>query len=468
MFMLIIPFVINFNPISIGRSDRVFSITLYFLASLCNVFVQCGVISTSPHKIRSLTYSAFYAIIAVYTAPVHGFSGGADINSIIEKEYSMLKKLIVTVLAFSLAVCGTACSSQNSSIETTAEISAETTESVTETATETEISAGLEYWAENSAAAQSIIEYVESVTDENSENFVPVNERTAFFDLDGTLYGELFPTYFDQCLMLHRLLHDSTYTPTEEYREYAQQLEDALFAHEPEPDSDKSSAQVTAEIFKGFTPDEYKAYIRDFMSESAYGFEGMTYGEGFYKPMVSLVEYLSENDFTIFICSGTERTILRELTKDTLGKWIPPQNIIGSVFSLESEGQDGTDGRKYNCSQDEKLLFEGNLISKNQKMNKVFSIFNETGAEPTISFGNSSGDFSMGTYTLRNGGKSYMLLCDDIERDYGDIEKAEEFAEKCAELGFETISMKSDFLTIYGENITKTETDSADEEDKAA
>ena len=462
MFMLIIPFVINFNPISIGRSDRVFSI------------FQCGVIPTSPHKIRSLTYSAFYAIIAVYITPVHGFSDGADINSITEKEYSMLKKLIITVLAFSLAVCGTACSSQDSSIETTAEISkettepAETTESVTETATETEISAGLEYWAENSAAAQSIIEYVESVTDENSENFVPVNERTAFFDLDGTLYGELFPTYFDQCLMLHRLLHDSTYTPTEEYREYAQQLEDALFAHEPEPDSDKSSAQVTAEIFKGFTPDEYKAYIRDFMSESAYGFEGMTYGEGFYKPMVSLVEYLSENDFTIFICSGTERTILRELTKDTLGEWIPPQNIIGSVFSLESEGQDGTDGRKYNCSQDEKLLFEGNLISKNQKMNKVFSIFNETGAEPTISFGNSSGDFSMGTYTLRNGRKSYMLLCDDIERDYGDIEKAEEFAEKCAELGFETISMKSDFLTIYGENVTKTETDSVDEEDKAA
>ena len=73
MFMLIIPFVINFNPISIGRSDRVFSI------------VQCGVIPTSPHKIRSFTYSAFYAIIAVYTAPVHGFSSGADINSIIEK-----------------------------------------------------------------------------------------------------------------------------------------------------------------------------------------------------------------------------------------------------------------------------------------------------------------------------------------------------------------------------------------------
>ena len=62
----------------------------------------------------------------------------------------------------------------------------------------------------------------------------------------------------------------------------------------------------------------------------------------------------------------------------------------------------------------------------------------------------------MGTYTVRNGGKAYMLLCDDTERDYGNTEKAAKFEKQCKELGFETVSMKNEFETIYGEKVKKT------------
>ena len=56
----------------------------------------------------------------------------------------------------------------------------------------------LEYWTENSPNAQSIIDFVAAVTDEKSDKFVPPEKRIAVFDVDGTLLGELFPTYFDQ------------------------------------------------------------------------------------------------------------------------------------------------------------------------------------------------------------------------------------------------------------------------------
>ena len=52
-----------------------------------------------------------------------------------------------------------------------------------------------EYWSEDSQAAESLRAYVSKVTDENdAENFIPVKDRIAVFDMDGTLTCETFFT----------------------------------------------------------------------------------------------------------------------------------------------------------------------------------------------------------------------------------------------------------------------------------
>ena len=127
------------------------------------------------------------------------------------------------------------------------------------------------YWNSDSPAMASIISFVNTVTDEKSASFVPEEERIAVFDMDGTLYGELFPTYFDECLLLHRLLHDESYQASPGDRAWAQSAENALLCGEPEPDSPRSSAQMAAEAFRGFTVEEYRAYVRAFMAEPAAG-----------------------------------------------------------------------------------------------------------------------------------------------------------------------------------------------------
>ena len=96
---------------------------------------------------------------------------------------------------------------------------------------------------------------------------------------------------------------------------------------------------------------------------------------------------------------------------------------------------------------------EGNLVVKNQKANKVFAIVEEIGMPPVLVFGNSSGDLAMAEYCLQNGGRAWMLLCDDVERDWGDPEAAAGFAEDCRARGIGTISMRDDFATIYGEDV---------------
>ena len=143
-------------------------------------------------------------------------------------------------------------------------------------------------WTEQSPTVASLTAFVESATDPASDTYLPENERIAVFDFDGTLYGELYPTYFDVCLFLHRALHDPNYTPAEDVAAYAAELEYALSQGLPEPESPRSTAQMSAECFQGMTVEEYRAYIRAFAQTPVVGFTGMTYAEGFYLPMLEV------------------------------------------------------------------------------------------------------------------------------------------------------------------------------------
>ena len=106
--------------------------------------------------------------------------------------------------------------------------------------------------------------------------------------------------------------------------------------------------------------------------------------------------------------------------------------------------------------KDDQLVIAGELFVKNLKVNKVFAMEREIGKKPILAFGNSSGDFAMANAALQNKnyhGEAYMLLCDNTELDYGDVQKAERFAAECDKAGFHTISMRDDFLTIYGDGV---------------
>lgn len=350
---------------------------------------------------------------------------------------------------------GTADSAQPSTAEAASAGKTATDQSAAEQADE----AAVPYWAEDSAALCEILSFAASVTDESSESFLPVEDRIAVFDFDGTLFGELFPTYFDNCLFLHRVLHDESFQAPEDVKEYAKALEDALVSGQEEPESPRSTAQMEAECFAGMPVEEYRDYVRDFMAAPAGGFKNMTYGEAYYKPMTALVKYLAGRGFKVFISSGSERAMVRELIEGTLDEWIPAERVIGSTFSLMATGQGETAGRSYSFTPEDQVLMEGNLVTKNQKTNKVFSIVDEIGQTPVLVFGNSSGDLSMAEYCVRHGGQAYMLLCDDTDRDYGNIKTAEKFRETCEKSGFKTVSMKDEFETIYGENVKKTDGD---------
>ena len=372
----------------------------------------------------------------------------------------MKKRITALIIASILAVSAAACSNTaggeskaSTEASATSVVSDSSTENGKQQSSQTDSkTASFEYWTEDSPAMKSIMEYVSAVTDEKSDKFVPEAERIAVFDSDGTLYGELFPTYIDQCLMIHRLVHDDTYTGNAEDAAYCKALEEYLLQGGEKPKSPRSSGEIIADAFKGFTVEEYREYVRKFMSEPVAGFENMTYADGYYKPMISLVKYLTENGFKVYINSGAEVNMLRELSKDALGEYIPPYQIIGTTYGITAEGKpDDVKARDYTPAADERIIFDGTLVFKDAKLNKVVSMINDLGISPLLSFGNSSGDIAMAQYVMQHGGKAYMLLCNDTERHHGDTEVAASFKEDCDALGIETVSMKNEFTTIYGD-----------------
>ena len=89
-------------------------------------------------------------------------------------------------------------------------------------------------------------------------------------------------------------------------------------------------------------------------------------------------------------------------------------------------------------------------------MNKVSVINSEIGVQPVLSFGNSSGDGAMCNYTLSNNqykSLAFMLCCDDLERENGNIKKADDMYKLCEENNWIPVSMKNDWKTIYAEGV---------------
>ena len=313
----------------------------------------------------------------------------------------------------------------------------------------------LEYWTEGSPVKAEIEQYVAEVTNPTSDKFIPIEDRIACFDMDGTLIGELYPSYFEYMMFIHRALYDKNYKAPEDMKKFAKDLEEGIYTGDMPENHERLHAKFAGQSYAGMTPDELKAYTKEFMNTEAEGFNNLTRGEAFYLPMVSLVNYLTANDFICYIVSGSDRTIVRGIIEDTLP--IPSNRIIGMSYSMVATGQDGKDGLDYLYAPEDDVVLGGDLIIKTIKMNKVSQIALEIGKVPVLAFGNSSGDLSMAQYAKSNKnyeGKAFMVLCDDTERELGKPDKAASLKKTCDELGFTTISMRDDFATIYGDDVT--------------
>ena len=300
----------------------------------------------------------------------------------------------------------------------------------------------------NCDSLNSLIEYVEDVTDKNSPNFIPVEDRIATFDMDGTFIGELYPSYFEYNMLEYRVLDDPSYKDKASESEISAATAIREFVRNGKPlpaHFDLVHGRAAAKAYAGMTIPEFDAYVKNFAKGSPNGFTGMTYLESFYKPMLQVFDYLKANGFTFYVVSGSDRFICRALV-DSLG--IEPNRVIGMDVLLKSDNQGEEEGVDYTFKTGDTLLRTDVLLIKNLKTNKVKNIIQEIGKVPVLSFGNSGGDSAMHNYCLSNPKyktRAFMLIADDDEDDHANREKALKLGKQWKDAGYVVISMRDDF-----------------------
>ena len=318
--------------------------------------------------------------------------------------------------------------------------------------------AALSLWTLEAEARAEITAFMNAITDENSADFIPVRDRIAVFDLDGTLFCETDPNYFDYTLLKYRVLEDP------EYKDKASDFEKEVANKIKEQNETGASfsglevdhGKAVASAFKGMTIGEFNDYIQEFKKQEMPSYDGMLRGAGWYLPMLQIVDYLKANDFTVYIVSGTDRLIVRGIAYDSPLD-LPNRQIIGSDELIVASNQGDEDGLNYVFKDGDELVLGGEFLIKNLKMNKVAVIMQEIGQQPVLSFGNSTGDSSMAEYVTYNNpyrSLAFMLCCDDTERENGSESKAQKMFDLCEEFDWVPISMKNDWKTIYGEGVT--------------
>lgn len=312
-------------------------------------------------------------------------------------------------------------------------------------------------WNVNSKVTQSIIEYVEDITNEASSDYIPIEDRIAVFDMDGTLISYVLPSYFDMELIFYRSFKDPSYIINEDLKSKALSCVSDISKGNYTSETGSNFKVLAEEIFSGMTFEEYDKYVKDFKENYVTSFENLKYKEAFYQPMVEVVDYLSANDFTIYLVTGTDRDEARALLDGIVN--IPVNNIIGSTISVKASGQADENDSSYKFQESDSILRGSNVINKPANFSKITSIVQEIGKQPILAFGDSQGDYSMLNYALANNkykSASYVVLHDDTQREYGNENGDPSIISSAQENNWNIISMKNDFDKVFLKETNKT------------
>jgi len=289
---------------------------------------------------------------------------------------------------------------------------------------------------------KAIVAFVEKVTKEGSADFVPVPERIAVFDNDGTLWAEQ-PMYFQGLFAFDRVKELAPEHPEWKGKEpFASLLKGDMKG--VAATGEKGLLSLVAATHAGMTTDDFSKAVLNWLASAKHPKTGRPYTEMIYQPMLELLAYLRAHGFKTFIVSGGGIEFMRPWVGKVYG--IPPEQVVGSSGKLKLETREG------------KLVLvklpEIELID--DKEGKPVGIQSHIGRRPVMAFGNSDGDLQMLQWTTQGEGARFALLVHhtDADREWaydrkshvGQLDKA---WDEAVAKGWTVVDMKEDWGSVF-------------------
>ncbi|MEM9105956.1 MAG: HAD family hydrolase, partial [Pseudomonadota bacterium] len=273
-------------------------------------------------------------------------------------------------------------------------------------------------------------------------DFVPLADRIAVFDNDGTLWAEQ-PLYVDLIFSMDRLrkmaAEDPSILTTDALRAGAKGDIKGLFA---------AGHGGLMEVFRVtqscLTVPEYQGLVDDWFAIARHPDTGLPFDKMTYQPMVELLRYLRDEGFATYIVSGDDIYFIRAFSREAYG--IPVQKVLGSYLGMNYRHRDGkpvlvmTAEPGYSAGGPRKAIDIDRIIGK----------------RPIMAVGNSDGDFEMLEWTTAGEGARLGMLVHhtDAVREWaydrdGPVGKLDRGLDAAAEMGWVVTDMASDWKTIF-------------------
>jgi hypothetical protein len=304
----------------------------------------------------------------------------------------------------------------------------------------------LSSWNEG-AAKNEIVSFVERACGERSHEAIPVPERVAVFDNDGTLWCEKpMPIQLD--FILRRLAEMAEADPDLRGRQPWQAayerdygwLAAVIAEHYAGDDTNvRTLAGGVLAAFANISVESFAAQAETFLRGTRHPSLDRGYLDCAYLPMVELIRYLESNGFSNYIASGGGRDFMRPISSEVYG--IPSERVIGSSAALAytPDERGGT------------LVRQAAADYLDDGPEKPVHIWTRTGRRPVFAAGNSNGDIEMLDFT-HHADKPVLrmlVLHDDPEREFDYVAGAERALERARSRGWTVVSVKSDWANVF-------------------
>lgn len=293
-------------------------------------------------------------------------------------------------------------------------------------------------------AKQALLDFVARVTREGGPDFVPLAERNAVFDNDGTLWSEQ-PVPGQVAFTLDRPGRNLAEQPPKGLRTLLGGDLKGLVAG-----GTQSALELVIASHAGATTEEFEATVKDWLATARHARFKRPYTDLAYQPMLEVLALLRAHGFRTWIVSGGSIEFMRCWAEQVYG--IPPEQVIGSTVKLKYELRAG---QPVLVRQPEVEFF-------NEKASKPIAIQRILGRRPVAAFGNSDGDLDMLQWTTNRPGPGFGMLIHhtDADREWaydrnGLFGRLEQALAEAPRRGWTVVDMKKDWQVIYPFQKTK-------------
>jgi phosphoserine phosphatase len=298
----------------------------------------------------------------------------------------------------------------------------------------------------NTPHKQSITEFVKRVTNANTPDSVPPEDRVAVFDNDGTLWPEA-PVPFQLQFVLDELKRRAVDDPQLAADPMVQAALRGDFPALLAGERHDGLLHVLALTHTGMTTDEFDDSVRTWLASARHPRFDRPYDQLAYQPQLQLLNYLRANGFSTFIVSGGGADFMRVFSQRVYG--IAPDQVVGSTGTVKYELQEGKPV----------LIKTADYVFVDDKAGKPAGIHQSIGRRPILAVGNSDGDQAMLEYTtIDNPHPSLGVLIHhtDADREYAydahptSSGKLVAALQEASTAGWTVVNMKTDWNTVFG------------------